>query len=255
MTKVIKYVLIDILRNRIVTGYMLLLLVTSFSVFMLEDNPAKGMLSLLNVVLIIVPMVSLVFSAIYYYNSAEFIELLLSQPLRRRNIWKSLFGGLAGALSLAVIAGIGLPVLIYQPTLAGLLLVGAAVVLSIIFVSIALLAAVRTRDKAKGIGKAVLLWLFWSLLYDGLVLFLLFQFSDYPLEKPMIVMGFLNPIDLARILLLLQLDVSALMGYSGAIFKNFFGTGGGMALSTTVLLLWIAIPFWLSLRHFEKKDL
>jgi Cu-processing system permease protein len=91
MRKVVKYVLADILRNRIVLLYTALLLVVSFSVFMLEDNASKGMLSLLNVVLLIVPMMSLIFSTIYYYNSSEFIELLLSQPLRRRSIWMSLF--------------------------------------------------------------------------------------------------------------------------------------------------------------------
>jgi Cu-processing system permease protein len=255
MMKVMKYVLVDILRNRIVLLYTLLLLIVSFSVFMLEDNAAKGMLSLLNVVLIIVPMMSLVFSTIYYYNSAEFIELLLSQPLRRRSIWLSLFAGLSGAMALSVLLGIGIAVLLYQRTVAGLMMVLVGVVLSVIFVSIALLAAVRTRDKAKGIGKAILLWLFWSLIYDGLVLFLLFQFSEYPLEKPMIGLSFLNPIDLARILILLKMDVSALMGYTGAVFKSFFGTAPGMLLSGFILLLWVIIPLLFSIRYFNRKDL
>ncbi|MEO6830615.1 MAG: ABC transporter permease subunit [Chitinophagaceae bacterium] len=255
MKKIIKYVLWDILRNRVVMLYSLLLLVVSFTVFLLEDTAAKGLLSLLNVVLIIVPMICLVFSTIYYYNSSEFIELLVSQPLRRKRIWLSIFAGLAGALALAVLIGIGIPVLLFERSMAGFVLVAVAVVLSIIFVSIALLAAVRTRDKAKGIGKAVLLWLFLSLIYDGIVLFLLFQFSDYPLEKPMIAMSFLNPIDLGRILILLHLDVAALMGYTGAIFKDFFGTTLGIAVSACVLLIWMAVPLWLSTRFFDKKDL
>ena len=99
---------------------------------------------------------------------------------------------------------------------------GVGLLLTIIFVAIALLAAVYTRDKAKGIGIAVLLWLYFSLMFDGLVLFILFQFQDYPLEKPMVVISGLNPIDMSRILILLKLDVSALMGYTGAIFQRFF---------------------------------
>ncbi len=255
MRKIVKYVLADILRNRIVLLYTLLLLVVSFSVFMLEDNPAKGMLSLLNVVLIVVPMMSLVFSTIYIYNSTEFVELLLSQPLPRRDIWLSIFGGLAGALSLAIGVGIGLPVLLYERSPAGVMMVLTGIALSVIFVAVAMLATVRTRDKAKGIGKAVLIWLFMSLIYDGIVLFLLFQFSDYPLERPMIGVSFLNPIDLARILILLKMDVSALMGYTGAVFKSFFGTTGGMLLSAGVLLLWMIVPLWLSLRYFKRKDM
>jgi Cu-processing system permease protein len=127
--------------------------------------------------------------------------------------------------------------------------------LSVIFVSVAMLAAVLTRDKAKGIGVSILLWLYFSLLFDGLVLFLLFQFADYPLEKMMVGVSTLNPIDLSRILILLKMDISALMGYTGAIFKNFFGTGIGLILSFLVLILWIVVPAWLSLRKFNRKDL
>lgn len=47
MKKLIKYVIIDILRNKVVLGYTLFLLVVSFSVFNLEDNTSKGLLSLL----------------------------------------------------------------------------------------------------------------------------------------------------------------------------------------------------------------
>jgi Cu-processing system permease protein len=65
-----------------------------------------------------------------------------------------------------------------------------------------------------------MLWFYFSLIYDGLLLFFLFQFSDYPLEKAMIVLSSLNPIDLGRILILLKLDIAALMGYTGAVFDE-----------------------------------
>ena len=71
----------------------------------------------------------------------------------------------------------------------------------------------------------------------------------------MIVISMLNPIDLARILILMQMDVSALMGYTGAIFKDFFGTTGGIIISFGTLMLWVIIPFACSLRYFKKKDL
>lgn len=255
MKKIIKYVMSDILQNRIILVYLVFLLVSAFSVFSLEDSGSKGLLSLLNIILLIVPLVSIIFSTIYVYNSAEFIELLVSQPLQRKTIWSSLFAGLAGSLSIAFLIGVGIPVLIYQPNSTGLIMLVTGVLLSIIFVAIAMLAAIRTRDKAKGIGITILLWLYFSILFDGLVLFLLFQFSEYPLEKPMIFMATLNPIDLSRILILLHLDISAMMGYTGAIFRDFFGTTVGMFLSFGILLLWILLPFWLSIRKFNRKDL
>lgn len=255
MNKIIKYVITDILRNKIVIIYTLFLLAASFGVFSLEENSSKGLLSLLNIILIVVPLVSIIFSTIYVYNSVEFIELLVSQPLKRKSIWRSLFAGLATSLSIAFLIGAGVPVLIYQANIIGLTMILSGLVLSIIFVAIALMATVRTRDKAKGIGAAIMLWLYFSLLFDGLVLFLLFQFSDYPLEKPMIAVSALNPIDLSRILILLQLDVSAMMGYTGAVFKDFFGTYPGLLFSCIVLLLWIILPLWYSTRKFNTKDL
>lgn len=255
MKKIIKYVITDILRNRIVLVYTLFLLFASLSVFSLEDNSSKGLLSLLNIILIVVPLVSIVFSTIYVYNSAEFIELLVSQPLKRKSIWLSLFGGLAASLSIAFFIGAGIPVLIYQANMIGFTMIVTGILLSIIFVAIAMLATVKTRDKAKGIGASIMLWLYFSLLFDGFVLFLLFQFADYPMEKPMIAVSAFNPIDLSRILILLQLDVSAMMGYTGAVFKDFFGTYSGITFSMAVLVLWIVLPVWYATRKFNTKDL
>lgn len=255
MRKIIKYVIIDILRNKIILAYTLFLFLLSFMLFGLEDNTTKGLLGLLNVLLIIVPMVSIVFSTIYMYNSSEFIELLVSQPLKRISIWLSLFTGIAVSLSLAFLIGIGIPVLLFVPDGTGLMMVMIGLLLSIIFIAIAMLASVKTRDKARGIGVAILLWLYFSLLFDGIVLFLLFQFADYPMEKPMIFISALNPIDLGRIMILLKMDISALMGYTGAVFQKFFGTAWGQSISLSVLLLWIFIPVWLSIRRFNRKDL
>ncbi len=255
MTKIIKYVITDILRNKIILSYTVFLLAISFTIFSLEDNTSKGLLSLLNIVLIVVPLISIIFSTIYIYNSAEFIELLVSQPLQRKKIWLSLFTGLAASFTIAFLIGAGVPVLIFEPSATGFMMIAVGVLLSVIFVAVAMLAAVKTRDKAKGIGITILIWLYFALVFDGIVLFLLFQFSDYPLEKAMIGVSALNPIDLGRILILLKMDISALMGYTGAIFKDFFGTTTGIVISFFTLLLWIVLPLLFSTRKFIRKDL
>lgn len=255
MKKMTRYVMADILRNRIVIAYMLFLMVISFSIFSLEDNTSKGLLSLLNIVLLIVPLVSLIFSTIYVYNSAEFIELLVSQPVKRKVIWTSLFCGLAVALCLAFIVGVGIPVLIYAPGVTGWIMITCGCLLSAVFVSLALWGAVKIRDKAKGIGLAIMIWLLFTLLFDGLILWLLFQFADYPIENGMVAVISLNPVDLCRIFMLLFLDMSALMGYTGAVFKQFFGSVLGMIVSCMIMVLWVIIPFLLSLRIFNRKDL
>jgi len=255
MNRIIKFVVLDILRNKIVLVYTLLLSVLSWSVFGLEDNSSKGLLTLLNIILLTVPLVSVIFSTIYVYNSSEFIELLLSQPIRRRKIWRSIFYGLVFSLLLSFLVGSGIPVLVLAPDSVGLMMMIVGCIITAVFVALAMLASILTRDKAKGIGISIMLWLFYALLFDGLVLFLLFQLADYPIEKAMVAITVLNPIDLGRILILLHLDVSAMMGYTGAIFKDFFGTTGGIFAAFAILLLWVIIPFWLSMRRFRRKDM
>lgn len=255
MNKIIKYIILDIARNKIVLAYTVFLLLISLSVFNLEDNGTKGLLSLLNITLIIVPLVSIVFATIYLYNAAEFIELLISQPIRRPRLLASLFTGLALSLSLAFLIGAGIPVLCYHPSGAGSLLVIVGLALTLVFTALAVLSAVLTRDKAKGIGVAILLWFYFALIFDGIVLFILFQFSDYPMEKTSIALSSLNPIDLGRIVILLKMDISAMMGYSGAVFRQFFGGLWGSLYAGVILLLWIVLPLFWALRKFSHKDL
>ncbi len=255
MFRLVKIIVQDVIKSKFVIIYTLLLFIMSWSIFNLEDNISKGLLSLLNLILLTIPLVSIMYSVSYLYNSAEFIELLLGQPVKRTKIWFSLFIGLSIALTLAFLIGTGIPVLLYSINAIGLMMLLTGVLITIIFISLAMLCSILTRDKAKGIGVSIMLWLFFSLLFDGIVLFLLFQFSEYPIEKMMIGISTLNPISLSRILILLHLDESAMMGYTGAIFKEFFGTTFGMLISFIILLVWATIPFYISFIKFNKKDL
>lgn len=255
MGKISKYVIFDLVRNRTVISYLAVLMAVSFTLFSLDSNPVKGILGLLNISLLIIPLMSIIFGTIYYYNSAEFIELLLTMPIKRSRIIISVYFGLAVALSVAVIIGMGVPVLIYSPNAIGLTMVITAVALTWVFVSIAVLASVMTRDKSKGIGLVILLWLYFSLIYDGILLFVLLTFSDYPMENWMVGLSALNPIDLARIFILLELDISAIMGYTGAIYREFLGTSTGMLFAFVMLAVWILVPLLLAVRRFRKKDI
>ena len=253
--KLSKYVLYDILRSKIILAYTLFLFIVSFSMFQMEENSSKAILSLLNIVLIVLPLVSLVFTTIHYYNSYEFIELMSSQPMSRTRILLSEFTGVSISLLTAFLIGVGIPVLIYEANDTGFALLFTGMSLTLVFTSIAFLASVVSRDKARGIGFALLLWFYFALIYDGLVLLILFSFSDYPLEKLTLLLSALNPIDLGRIFIMLKMDVSALMGYTGALYKDFFGSGTGIIFTTGIMLLWILIPLWLAVKKFSKKDL
>ena len=255
MRRIVKYVFYDLLRTRFILLYTILLLLSTLVLFQFDSDPGKIVLSLLNIVLMVVPLVSIVFTTIHFFNSYEFIELMLAQPVNRVVIFLSEYIALALSLCLAYLIGVGVPIVLYGGSTAGLTLLFSGLMLTMVFVSLAFLASVLTRDKAKAIGLALLFWFYFSLIYDGLLLWIVFSFSDYPLEKLTLGLVALNPVDLARIIMLLKLDISALMGYTGAFYKNFFGSSWGMFFSSSVLLIWIACPLGLATRIFARKDL
>lgn len=255
MLRIVKYVVKDIVRSRIVLAYTLFLMAASFGLFNLGGDVSKGLVGLLSLILMVVPLISLIFGTIHFYNSYEFIELLAAQPLKRRTILLAEFLGVSCALGAALLLGVGIPVAVYAATGTGAALMGVGLALTLIFIALAFLGAVATRDKARGIGVAMLLWFYFALLHGGLMLLVMFSFSDYPLEKATIGMISLNPIDLGRVVVLLQMDVSALMGYTGAMMKDLLGTALGAAYGTGVLALWVLIPLSLALWIFRRKDL
>lgn len=255
MIKIAKYVLYDILRNRFVMLYTLFLLVVTLSMFSLDSDPGKATLSLLNIILLVLPLVSIIFTTIHFYNSYEFIELLLAQPVNRKTIYFAEYLSISIALSVAYIIGVALPLLIFNFSESSLYLIMAGLLLTFVFVALAFGASVSTRDKAKAIGVALLFWFYFTLIYDGLILYVIFSFSDYPLDKVTLTLVSLNPIDLARIIILLKLDLSALMGYTGAFYRNFFGSSLGVIYSILFLVIWTLAPLLLAMRKFVKKDI
>lgn len=249
MLKILKYTLFDLLRSRWSYLYFGFYLAFTAALLFLSGDVSKVVVSLMNVILILSPLIATMFGVMYYYNSRDFIELLLAQPLRRTHIFWGQYLGVALSLSVSLLLGIGIPFVLhgifYTAGLGHfLILLLDGIVLSFIFSGVAFLIALRHENKIKGFGLAILMWLFFAVIYDGLVLLLLFWFRDYPLEAASLGMALFNPIDLSRILILLQLDISALMGYTGAVFQKFLGSQMGMLLSFGALLLWLILPAW-----------
>ena len=79
-------------------------------------------------------------------------------------------------------------------------------------------------------------------------------FEEYPLDNFSLIATMFNPIDLSRTLILLKLDISALLGYTGAVFKSFFGTGLGFFVSILMLMIWTVIPILRLVHKSKRKD-
>ena len=255
MHRIIRIVFSDIFKNKTTLFFIFALAAMSWASFIIENNVHKGLLTIMNVVLFVVPLMSLLFSTVYLHNCKEFIILLLSQPIARSTIWQGIYSGVSLSLCTAYLFGAGIPVFVYSFNLLGLLMIFMGLALTLVFVSIAFFICSFISDKSKGVGIALVLWLIFAIIYDGLTLFVLFQFSDYPIDKFMIAALMFNPIDLARLQMLIQLDVSAILGYAGAVFKNFLGITAGMVVTVILMIFWITFPYYLSIRRFNRKDM
>ncbi len=259
MLKILKYSFMDLMRSRWSYVYFFFYLVLGFVLFFLNSDVTKAVITLMNVIIVLTPLIGTIFGVMYFYSSREFTELLLAQPLKRKTIFAGQYLGVSLSLSMSLVIGVGIPFVLYGIfgsaaiwDFSTLMLVGAF--LTFIFVALSFNLALAFKDRIKGFGFSILMWLFMAVIYDGLFLLSMMIFDDYPLDKLALGATLFNPIDLSRILILLKLDISALLGYTGAVFKNFFGTGLGLLLSLTMLSVWVLIPGALMLRQAEKKD-
>jgi len=247
------------MRSRWSYIYFLFYLLLGVVLLFLNNDLSKAVITLMNVIIILVPLIGTLFGVMYYYNSKEFTELLLAQPIKRSYIFLGQYLGVAFSLSMSLILGLGLPFIFYGIfksaaiwDFALLLVTGAF--LTFIFTALAFNIALANENKIKGFGYAILLWLFLAVIYDGIFLMFLVMFDDYPLDKFSLIASMFNPIDLSRILILLKLDISALLGYTGAVFQKFFGTSQGLIISVFVLSLWVIISTYNIFRISRKKD-
>ena len=228
MIKILKYSFYDLIRSRWSYVYLAFYLLLGIILLFLNNDLSKAVITLMNVIIILVPLIGTIFGVMYYYNSKEFTELLLAQPLKRSTIFLGQYFGLALSLMLSLVVGLGIPFLFYGLLNSNaiwdfsLLLVTGAF-LTFIFTALSYIIGLSNENKIKGFGYAILLWIFFAVIYDGVFLLSLIVFEDYPLDKLSIIGCMLNPIDLSRTLILLKLDISALFGYTGLFLKNFLG--------------------------------
>jgi len=256
---ILVYQLRDLVRGRWMLVYGLFFLVAAELLLRYGGGDAKALLSLGSVVLFVVPLVTSVYATVYLYHSREFIELLLAQPVRRDVLYVGLYLGITLALAAGAVTGLVVPFAVHRVLLDTALrrgvitLLFATVSLTCAFTGVAFLIATWCEDRMRGLGAAVAAWLSLSLVYDALVLVAVATAGNIPLERAVLGAMFFNPIDLARVLLLMQFDAAALMGYTGAVFQRFFG-GFGMLAAVLAMGTWIALPAIAGARAFRRKD-
>ena len=256
--RIARFGLRDLTRSRWLAIYTAFFAFATWALFRFSDTEQKAVLSLVNAALFVVPLASIVFGTIYLHGSREFVELMLAQPVGRRQLYVGLYLGLVISMAGAGALGLGMPLILLGHSTAilapAITLVTMAVALSAAFCGLAAVIAYLITDRVRGLAAALGVWLLLAVVWDAAILLFASQFADYPIEKSILGAMIANPIDLARLLLLFQFDVAALLGYTGAVFQRFFGGALGVTVAALALLAWAAIPAALGGRLFYRKD-
>lgn len=249
----------EAIRGRWLVGIAVTLAVAGELLLRFGGGGATTVVSLIDIVLIATPLVGLVAGTVQVHHARDLTELLLAQPVSRRRLFLGLYLGNALPLAVAISLGLIAP-FVWHGMVFGALgarlvpVLGAAIILTFISTALAFLVALRVDDRVRALGIALGAWLVAAVVWDGVILLVAMLFGQRPLEGAMLVMLALNPLDLARVLLLLGTDASALLGYTGAVLQHALGTGAGRAVLVATLSLWLVLPLGIAARAFQRKS-
>ncbi len=217
---------------------------------------------MLNLVLYLVPLVSLAMGTLSFTGDKAIVELLFAQPVSRLEVLLGKLAGLFSSLSISMMAGFlaaGSLILSFNGTdglLAYASFVLLSLVLALIFLCLAAAIAAANRRTSKAFGVSLFLWFFFVLFYDllalGTTVLLSGQSSNYFLFASL----FGNPVDMVRVATLIILDNVTIFGAAGAALLRFLG---GPVASLILLVgglgLWIAAPLRVAQILIQRQDI
>jgi Cu-processing system permease protein len=199
---------------------------------------------------------ALIMGANSFTGARESWELLLIQPISRKEAILGKYLGLGAAITATLLLGFicaGIILILnlgFDEISHFLFLIFLSVLLSLTFLSIASLCSIILGEKAKSIGISFVLWLWFVIIYDFILIGLTLSLGEV-----IVALLFLNPADLVRTTFITSLGSAALVGPAGAMLNKTFGSLTGMVLSLTTLLAWLVIPLYVAIYLFERKDI
>jgi len=207
-----------------------------------------------NIVIYFNSIAVLLFSTLYWQNNSEFVSLILTQPVKRSVVFLArLFSFYSGLILVTA-----LTVLVHLVQVLDLHFLGALllsqVLIQFIFIGVGFFLAILTADRLKALAWDILLIVFFVFILDGIILWLIINYSQYPLEKVVLLLSSLNPISLMKFQTLSDVNVSLWSGYSGILLKRAYESGFIQAMNILSVILWWALPTTLAAYFFNKKD-
>ena len=225
---------------------------------------ARTSASLVQLVLLLVPLTSLLFGVMALASEPGAAELLFSQPVSRRTI---LAGKLLGAF-LALIAaqaiGFGSAGLVLfsrvgSDGLAGFLaVVGGSFVLTGVFLSLAaaIAAGETSARRARSLAVALVIWFIAVVLFDVAALGVASLLPSGLASRVLIVGAILNPVDAVRTGTLLAVEGTSAFGAASLAFFRFtHGVAGAAVWLSASVIVWILVPLGLAARRVSRADI
>lgn len=261
------------LRNRWVVAATGLLAALALTLTFLGSAPTGTVgagaldvvvISLASLTIFIVPLIALLIShdAIVGEIERGTMTLLLSYPVRRRQVLLGKFLGHLAILAFATCVGYGLAAVALLVTgkaagagswTAFMTMTASSVLLGAVFVAIGYLISALVADRATAGGIAIGIWLVFVVLYDMALLGLLVADQGRTINGGTLdALLLFNPTDAYRLLNLSGSDgIAAASGMAGAIQTATLGR----AALVSVLAAWVAAPMALAALAFSRREL
>lgn len=220
--------------------------------------------SLVQLVLLLVPLTSLLVGVQALASDRGAAELTFSQPVSRGTVLFGKLLGLLEALGAAQAVGFGAAgaVVYAQSGAEGvggfLLLVGASLVTTAVFLSLAALLAAGAvgRKRTRALTLALVVWFVTVAFADLVALGLASLLPSGTASRVLMVSTIVNPLGAVRTGTLLAVEGTGAFGAASLALFRFAGgpLGTGLVLGAS-LLFWLAAPALVALRRLRRADL
>lgn len=260
------------LRNRWVIAATALLATLALTLSFLGSAPTGNVgagaldvvvISLASLTIFIVPLIALLIShdAIVGEIERGTMTLLLSYPVRRRQVLVGKFLGHLAILAFATFAGYGLAAAALAATgkaggggwSAFAVMIASSTLLGAVFVAIGYLISALVRDRGTAGGLAVAIWLLFVVIYDMALLGVLVADQGRLVSGGVLdALLLLNPTDAYRLLNLSgSADIASASGMAGMIRSPALAP----AALVGALVAWVLAPMSLAAFAFSRRPL
>lgn len=224
---------------------------------------ARTAASLVQLVLLLVPVTALLLGVLALAPERGAAELLFSQPVARATILIGRCLGLLAALVAAEALGFGAAGLVIfsnagdEGVTGFLLLVASTVLLTAVFIAIAAaIGAGTTGRRTRALALALVVWFVAVVLFDVATLGVASLLPSGTASRVLIVSVLVNPVDAVRTGALMGIQGTTAFGAASLAFLRFTrGPGGAALLLAASILAWVLVPALVAIHRLRRADL